>query len=74
MYVYTVQHGVLLRKSPLGANSLQCFFFQIKEKLWLLKLNLDVKNKLESGNLDLTIYKRLEWKILTKEIWFYLSV
>ena len=33
-----------------------------------------MKNELKNGNLDLTIYKRLEWKILTEEFWFYLSV
>ena len=27
MYVYTVEHDVLLKRPPLGANSLQCFFF-----------------------------------------------
>ena len=42
---------------PPGANSLQCFFFWIKEKLWLLKLNLEVKNEPKNGNLDLSIYK-----------------
>ena len=30
-YVYMVQHGVLLRRPPLGANSLQCYFcFEFK--------------------------------------------
>ena len=57
MYIYMVQHGVLLRRPPLEANSLQCFFFLIKEKLQLLKLNLEAKNELKNGNLELNIYK-----------------
>ena len=52
VYVYMVQHSVLLRRPPLGANSLQC-----KGKLQLLKLNLEVKNEPKNGNLDLNIYK-----------------
>ena len=34
MYGYTVKHDVLLRRPPLGANSLQCYiyFFFVLEK------------------------------------------
>ena len=48
MYVYTVEHDVLLRRP----NSLQCnffFFFELEKKLQLLKLNLEVKNVPKMG-------------------------
>ena len=59
MYVYMVEHDVLLRRPPLGANSLQCFLFflELKKSYDFLKLNLEAKNEPKNGNLDLSIYK-----------------
>ena len=44
MYIYTVQHSVLLRRPPPEANSLQCFFFcfLIKNEM-NLQFNLSVE-------------------------------
>ena len=59
MYIYTVKHNVLLRRPPQEPTPYNAFFFffQIKEELQLLRLNLEVKNEPKNGNLDLTIYK-----------------
>ena len=44
MYVYTVQHSVLLRRPPPGANSLHAiFFFSFFFFFFLLKYELSVE-------------------------------
>ena len=54
MYIYTVQHSVLLRRPPPGANSLQCFFFFFLFffSFFLIKneMNLQVNLSVEFGS------------------------
>ena len=57
-----------VEKAPTGSQLLTMlyFFFWIKEKLQLLKLNLEVKNVPKNGNLDLSIYKDWNGKLWLK--------
>ena len=59
VYVYTVQHSVLLRRPPRGANSFFFFFFLKYEKY---ELNCEfLKGKYaETGNLDLENFNKTE--------------
>ena len=50
MYIYTVQHSVLLRRPPPGANSLQCFFFFFFFFLLKNETNLQVNLSVEFGS------------------------
>ena len=60
MYVYMVQHSVLLRRPPLGANSLHAifffffsFFFFFFFKKYELIYEFGSEKYAEMGNLDL---------------------
>ena len=52
MYVYMVQHSVLLRRPPPGANSLHAMFFFFFKKYKLI-YEFGSKKYAEMGNLDL---------------------
>ena len=54
MYVYMVQHSVLLRRPPPGANSLHAiFFFFFFLKKYELIYEFGSEKYAEMGNLDL---------------------
>ena len=55
MYVYTVQHSVLLRRPSPGANSLHAtfFFFFFFLKKYELIYEFGSERYAETGNLDL---------------------
>ena len=53
MYVYTIQHSVLLRRPPPGANSLHAFFFFFFFFKYKLIYEFGSEKYAEMGNLDL---------------------
>ena len=55
MYVYMVQHSVLLRRPPPGANSLHAIFFLFLffNKKYELIYEFGSEKYAETGNLDL---------------------
>ena len=64
---------------PPGANSLQCFFFWIKEMIQIYKtiymLDLEAKSMPKNGEFGLArVYKKLKWKFLNKEFWSIICV
>ena len=75
MYVYMVQHSVLLRRPPLGANSLQAiFFFFFFFKKYELIYEFGSEKYAEMGNLDLENLIKAEMDNFDEGIWCYLSV
>ena len=59
VYVYTVQHSVLLRRPPLGANSLHAiFFFFFFFKKYELIYEFGSEKYAETGNLDLENFNK----------------
>ena len=76
MYVYTVQHSVLLRRPPLGANSLHAifFFFFFFKKKYELIYEFGSKKYAEAGNLDLENLIKAKMDNFDEGIWCYLSV
>ena len=75
MYIYTVQHSVLLRRPPLGANSLHAiFFFFFFFKKYELSDEFGSEKYAEMGNLDLENLIKAKMDNFDKGIWCYLSV
>ena len=77
MYVYTVQHSVLLRRPPPEANSLHAtlfFFFFFFFKKYELMYEFGSEKYAEMGNLDLEILIKAKMDNFDEGIWCYLSV
>ena len=85
VYVYMVQHSVLLRRPPPGANSLHaifffliflnfCFIFFFFFKKYELIYELEVKSMPKWGNLDLENLMKAKMDNFDEGIWCYLSV
>ena len=72
MYLYMVQHSVLLRRPALGANSLHTFFFFFKK--YELIYEFGSKKYAKTGNLDLENLIKAEMDNFDEGIWCYISV
>ena len=75
MYVYMVQHSVLLRRPPLGANPLHAIFFLFFIFMkYELSYEFGSKRYAEMGEFGLRKFNKAEMDNFDEGIWCYLSV